>query len=435
MSTKRDILGREAFVKNIFNVMVRSSEHKTSLSFAIDGAWGTGKSFVLDMLAKRLCVEQSEETQNDRFMVFRYNSWEYDYYKEPIIAIVAAIQDSLVEQNLACKLEKAKNQALITAVATFESIAKQLAKNKLGVDITEVIDSFETENSLDDTMSGVKKAIKAIRKSLSDISEHMTIVIMIDELDRCLPEYAIRILNRCNHMFEGLNNVQLVYSINSKQLEHSIKMIFGEKIDTANYLKKFYDGTFKLDSGEVDEGLIAKYRDYFNLFDIVDDEGLKRDIVPFVSSLNQDVRSIEKTMEKIQLAHRMLQSDENDPSLLLFEIVSAFSLRVVQEEKRMGMELVLDNNQVVLAPSAQKTEYIAPLIRKWTCAGISQNAFLSRDLYNRWAHVSCTVYGKLTYCLNSIFNHTNRDRIAEDDSIEGLCEICKEFWQLYLLME
>ena len=51
---KLDILNRDEFVEQLVRLVENISENKTSTCFAINGAWGSGKSFVLDML--KICV-------------------------------------------------------------------------------------------------------------------------------------------------------------------------------------------------------------------------------------------------------------------------------------------------------------------------------------------------------------------------------------------
>lgn len=73
---KLDILGRDEFVDNLFRLIENISDNKSNCCFALNGAWGCGKSFVLDMLEERLNPIQSEETNTDRYFVIRYNCWK-----------------------------------------------------------------------------------------------------------------------------------------------------------------------------------------------------------------------------------------------------------------------------------------------------------------------------------------------------------------------
>jgi len=92
---KLDVLNREEFVDNLINLSECISARKTSTTFAINGVWGCGKSFVLDMFENRLSNYQSEITAKDKYFIIRYNCWKYDYYEEPLVAIISAIVDCI----------------------------------------------------------------------------------------------------------------------------------------------------------------------------------------------------------------------------------------------------------------------------------------------------------------------------------------------------
>ena len=66
-----DILDRQQFVDDVKGVIRLLSEDKKNVTFAINGQWGVGKTFVLNML---------EEQLQDEYLVLHYNAWEYDYY-------------------------------------------------------------------------------------------------------------------------------------------------------------------------------------------------------------------------------------------------------------------------------------------------------------------------------------------------------------------
>ena len=51
-------------------------------------------------------------------------------------------------------------------------------------------------------------------------------MIVIDELDRCRPSYAVEILEMAKHLF-SVDRVVFVLSINRDQLAHSVKVLYG----------------------------------------------------------------------------------------------------------------------------------------------------------------------------------------------------------------
>ena len=75
---KIDILNLDKYVERLLKIIQNISETKKSTCFAINGSWGCGKSFVLDMLEDQLNMIQSEETNTDKYFVVRYDSWKYD---------------------------------------------------------------------------------------------------------------------------------------------------------------------------------------------------------------------------------------------------------------------------------------------------------------------------------------------------------------------
>ena len=94
---KLDILNRAEFVEQLLKLVENVSANKASTCFAINGPWGCGKTFVLDMFQKELEQIQSEETFMDKYFVVRYDCWKFDYYEEPLVAIVSSMM-SIIEE-------------------------------------------------------------------------------------------------------------------------------------------------------------------------------------------------------------------------------------------------------------------------------------------------------------------------------------------------
>ena len=95
---KIDILNRDEFVQQLLRLVENISDNQASTCFAVNGAWGSGKTFVLDFFQEQLEQIQSEETYTDKFFVIQYNCWKFDYYQEPLVAIVASMTTAIEQK-------------------------------------------------------------------------------------------------------------------------------------------------------------------------------------------------------------------------------------------------------------------------------------------------------------------------------------------------
>lgn len=327
---KQDILGRTKFVNSIVDFINVLSEGKRGCCFAIDGKWGTGKTYVLDMLEEELNQIQSEDTADNRYFVFHYNSWEYDYYDEPLVAIVASMQDEVENKESIWNREVDKKiQAGIEVAKTeVKKMVGSLVEKHIGVNFVNVIDAIrkvdqeneEKKESYDDFYN-FKKAMSDVRTSMGKIAEEKTIVLVVDELDRCMPAYAIKVIERLHHIFEKINNIVVIIAVDSEQLDSSIKTIYGEKTNPKDYMKKIIDITFKLDTGEISLGIYKKYEKFFSYFKRPDDS--EKELIEKTFSTiwaGVDMRTQEKSMAKIETLHSLISDEEMDIAVAMLEI-------------------------------------------------------------------------------------------------------------------
>lgn len=333
---KLDILNREEFVNKLVTLTENLSETNSNTSFALNGVWGCGKSFVLDMYEERLNIIQNPDPNKvrNKYFVIRYNCWKYDYYDEPLVAIVADIIETIETKTKLFPDTEKKQKILGTLKAigiSLLTISNGAIKEKSGVDLEKAFNvvksglsdgakKYEKKHDYD-AYFGFNTAMAMLSKSLEEISMDYTIVFLVDELDRCLPEYAIKVLERLHHLSEYTNNVITVMAIDKNQLEQSVKTLFGfENPDT--YLKKFISFEIFLDNGKISDKFIEKYADYINLFDnsvIEYDDSIEE----FMQAVFQkiDIREQEQLMKRAMLAHKMLFDDKKDYSFMCVELL------------------------------------------------------------------------------------------------------------------
>lgn len=278
---KIDILNRGEFIQRTVDIVKLISAHKGNMTFAIDGAWGCGKTFVLEEIEKRLSEDASK-----KYLVIPYNCWQYDYYDEPLVALVSSLLDFLKKTKRVSPKRKEKIVAIAKQLgkAAF-SVGAHLLEYKTGLNLEkeaeaakDIIDGIDevsgiNERSFDPNFD-LKDTLEKLKKELAKLSNDKAIVFCVDELDRCLPEYAIKVLERLHHLTEELPNTITIIAVDKTRLENTVCSIFGKEDakyplkNAEEYLKKFIRFEVKLDKGRQNgQAFFDKFLDFKKRFD------------------------------------------------------------------------------------------------------------------------------------------------------------------------
>lgn len=330
---KIDLLDRQGFVDQLINVAETLSMNKKSASYAINGDWGVGKTFVLELFEKQIGAYQQEGTTLNKYIVFHYNCWKYDYYEEPIVALVASLLDQIDEQtNLLPEDKKNAFKATIKAVGiSLWGKAKENIKDKFGFDIDEIENILRNMQSQIehqkapfeyDSYFNFKKALEKLSDAIQKLSEDQTVILVVDELDRCLPEYGIKILERLHHVFSDASNVQVILAVDKHQMENTVKQIYGEKVSVERYLKKFIDFEIKLVTGKISNIVEEEYPAYYDMFTLGNEEISKIREACTILFDGIEIRRCKAIIEKSFLCHRLLTTGKQkyDIAVLCVEL-------------------------------------------------------------------------------------------------------------------
>lgn len=266
----QDKIGREAFVDKIIG-FVDSLKKGKNFCLAINGAWGSGKSFVLGLIEEKL-------SQKQEYIIIKYDAWENTFYSDPLIAILSCILDGLED-----KLSKMKGYGKVAAdlgKKRGKEIVDKLSENggKIGFiakiikEISEVIPDLKNVSLVTDTKDNQLAIFKSYKSLLHEIKELLNkltekvlvtneqtkLVILVDEIDRCLPDEQLKILERLHHLFD-VKNCAVIVTMNQTCVAETVKTIYG--IDGYEYLRKFFNFTFRLDTSanEYLKNLLEEY--------------------------------------------------------------------------------------------------------------------------------------------------------------------------------
>ncbi len=92
---------------------------------------------------------------------------------------------------------------------------------------------------------GKRAAMNAFRQALVNLTEpdasgtpSRKLVIVVDELDRCRPDYALSLLEIIKHFF-NVAGIQFILGVNLEELRNSVRARYGADVNAADYLAKF----------------------------------------------------------------------------------------------------------------------------------------------------------------------------------------------------
>jgi hypothetical protein len=320
----KDILQRDKFVRQVVKLINTMEKRNRGYTFAIDGKWGCGKSFVLEMIEKEISIFEATEKEltkeNNKYFLFHYNCWQYDYYDEPLVAITAALRDSITEyKEIIDSKYVAVNNCWDKMAKCLLNISNQIVKNKIGIDFKEATDEISKDRKDFDTYLSLKTTLNDTRTAIKELATIKPVVIIVDELDRCLPEYAIKVLERLHHIFYDIEKVIVIMAVDNNQLDNTVKRIFGKETDTDKYLKKFIDFKLYLDQGQYSNEFMEKFDFYFSKFNIEDREAFQEGIKTLFEHVK--IREQEKIIRKADLIHSVATDKQYSKSVCLFELL------------------------------------------------------------------------------------------------------------------
>lgn len=335
---KIDLLDRQPFVEQMINIIEKLSSQNKNACYAINGKWGVGKTFVLEMLENQIKEIQQEGDITDKYLLFHYDCWKYDYYEEPIIAIVASMMDEIDKNVNLLPADKAETvKSILKAVGSSLLLnANDKIKELINVDIKEIVDIIKNgledadkklqNNHQYDTYFAFKQVLSCFQETIKSLADNQTVIMVVDELDRCLPEYMIKVLERLHHIFNGIPNVQVILSMDKDQINHTVQQIYGKNTDVNKYLAKFISFEVNLEIGNLNDEYEKVYSYYFSKFECLNGAITFCDIQDFQKNIMSgiDMRSKIEIINKCNLLHDMLCAEnKSDYSIMCIEMFLA----------------------------------------------------------------------------------------------------------------
>ena len=272
--TDRDFINFESVADMIAEMIIRAKGKP--ISIGVSGDWGVGKSSMIKLAKASLKKKQSNSNSDDKKYLFvDFNAWLYQGYDDARAALLEVIANQLAseaeEQKTALKevqefLKRIKwvrafkiflplTLSLMTGTpltglfADMAKMGKDITSNSLNEDGIKNIDTTVSKASSEfSSLWGAKqessppKEIQQLRDSFESALKKLNVVlvVLIDDLDRCLPDTTISTLEAIR-LFLFLENTAFVIAADDNMIKHAVKKHFGGLEDDAlvtNYFDK-----------------------------------------------------------------------------------------------------------------------------------------------------------------------------------------------------
>ena len=301
-SILQDSVGRNRSIATFIKLL---DEIDSNIAIALDDSWGNGKTFFVkqtqmvlqslsssddNLTAVKQCMGKFFENDNTRnYLPVYYDAWSNDNDTDPILSIIFEMLKSikdLEEYEVRDKnwWDTIKKGFEVAVTAFGGSRIGEFLNSVEGIDLIAEIkkrkESDQVLNLLFDTL--LEKQPAGTR-----------IVFFIDELDRCCPNFAVRVLERIKHYFLH-ERVIFVLSVNMSELQHTIKRHYGNDFNADKYLRRFFDFTIPLPTADM-----TKYHQTINF----DDGATRREIAKLVmEKYNFSLREITRYFQYLKVA-------------------------------------------------------------------------------------------------------------------------------------
>lgn len=265
-----DQLNRKPSIENLSFLVETTSQ---PFVMSIESPWGWGKTTFLRMWKSFL--------ENQGHCCLLFNAWENDFADDPLIAFIGEMTNLIKE----ITIESEGGGLIHEKWATVKNIGGGVLRKGIPIAIQLATQGLLSKDVLRDASDAVLEASDELAKLAADIAEERIkqyeeekngittfkenlmdlarlitseddkkgpLIIFIDEIDRCRPNYGIELLERIKHLF-SVDGLFFVLAIDRHQIKHSIRSVYGTGMDAEGYLRRFIDLSYRLPPPEIND--------------------------------------------------------------------------------------------------------------------------------------------------------------------------------------
>ncbi|WP_368216584.1 P-loop NTPase fold protein [Aeromonas sp. R2-3] len=253
-----DRLERARYADFLTNYLAAEGKQRNYV-LNLNAEWGAGKTWFI----KRWYMELKAH-----YPTVYIDAWQQDFSDDPLLTVISSIIDQLRDAtgNKVAIPDGIKSKLLGLLKVGGKLVLKSAIKKAGWEDNDFSVEGEDADKLVDTLCSNHKERYESIQYLKQEIRQWVEAAvsanldqldgqgrldypafILIDELDRCRPSYAVEMLETIKHIFD-IRGVVFVLATDTEQLQHAIKVIYGDGFDAESYLGRFFHRRFTLGS-------------------------------------------------------------------------------------------------------------------------------------------------------------------------------------------
>jgi hypothetical protein len=325
---EKDIFGRKKFADKLTD-LVKYSDND-GLVISIDGWWGAGKSvfikqwcYLVDQSIEKVKngeikdalisnIDKNIQLYNDKnykkctpSSIIYFDAFENEFHNNSFSSLCYAVSE-FKEQNNFSKIKDGKPGFIDQAKLMTKTVVKKLPAAAIKIVTFGTIDTDSMNELTDQIAAGVDEAINKLSSGIDEIKESidnlrvfkdslkniaaefknkigLPLTIVVDELDRCKPTFALSFIETLKHFFD-VPNLVFILVVQKKQLHESVCNRYGNAISADRYLQKFIHVDLELPSLSHHNNI----QDYKNFSKMLSVKYKIKDSIDYISQCSED---------------------------------------------------------------------------------------------------------------------------------------------------
>lgn len=338
----------------------------------LDAQWGDGKTFFINSVITTLKalnsnlqkdnnvvseiqkLVQRTDKINSVFLPFYFNAWEHDYFSDPLSPLFSKMATDFNKKNFTTEVDFGNLFAQIadSVLASFSLLPSNISLTKIKTLISgnDLIQSYREFSHLREKIDELANKIASLKMG--------KLIIFIDELDRCRPDFSIHLLEQIKTLFNN-DNIIVVLSVDSAQLAHAAAGVYGPTFDTQRFLEKFYDLKIILNHIDANECLTEK-------LDLTSSNYFNEMTMGLLNATGSSIRSVIRVMPEIKKAQHYVVSQELETvfATIAYQIVIPLLIFINRDNPALFRKITQGDDYDALYSYGSNFEVFLKLVKK-----------------------------------------------------------------------